>query len=635
MLVSYYSVSLHCAFPSITMNNININLIMNLKSKVIVTFLIAMVNIGICQAQTKGLRVHHLGANHSLVQIVESHKFLLLPVEEAAPEATVHVLIDNKCDQSFQVRLAINRVDYLVPFLLEQYKGKNVSFDIHTGNSRANVRDAMADACWNDLKLADTFDTTNREDFRPLYHHSPLYGWMNDPNGMFYKDGVYHLYYQYNPYGSMWGNMNWGHSSSKDLIHWEHHPVAIEPNGLGTVFSGSCVVDKDNTAGFGANAIIAIYTSAGASQIQSLAYSLDNGMTFQTYKNNPIITSDKECRDPNMFWHTQTKKWIMILAAPLEKEMWIYSSPDLKNWTKESNFGHGYGAQEGVWECPDLMELPIRGTDKTKWVMICNINPGGPFGGSAAQYFVGDFDGKTFTCDSNPEVTKWLDYGKDHYAAVSWSNAPESRHTIIAWMSNWQYANNVPTRQFRSANSLPRDLELYDGGNGELYVAVTPSPEVKVLRTGKMLKYGSFSAGTKKVTKKLPVENSGVCEINLELMPRSAGKVNITLANAKGEETVMTYDLENHTFSMDRTKSGLIDFNKDFPAITVAPVQVGAKQHLILFIDRCSIEAFDAEGRFAMTNLVFPQQPYTTISVSADKGHCKVGGLTVYPLKAN
>lgn len=606
---------------------------MNLK--VIILFLIAMMSAGISRAQSPGLKVHHLGANHSLVQVTEPQKYLLLPVEEAAPEATVHVLTDNKCDQTFQVRLAINRVDYLVPLALERYKGKAVSLDIHTGNSRTNVRDAMADACWKDLRLSDAFDTANRDKFRPLYHHSPLYGWMNDPNGMFHKDGTYHLYYQYNPYGSMWGNMNWGHSSSKDLIHWEHHPVAIEPNGLGTVFSGSSVVDKDNTAGFGKDAVIAIYTSAGASQIQSLAYSTDNGLTFQTYKGNPIITSDKECRDPNMFWHAESGKWIMILAAPLEKEMWIYSSSDLKNWTKESSFGKGYGAQDGVWECPDLMELPVRGTGRTKWVLICNINPGGPFGGSAAQYFVGDFDGKTFTCDTKPEVTQWLDYGKDHYAAVSWSNAPDNRHTIIAWMSNWQYANNVPTRQFRSANTLSRDLELYEDANGECHVAVSPSPEVSALRSGKALKYGSFSAGTRRVTHKLPTDNSGICEIDLELTARAAGKVYITLSNAEGEETLMTYDVNAATFSMDRTKSGLTDFNKDFPAVTAAPCAPGAKQHLRLFIDRCSIEAFDGEGRFAMTNLVFPVQPYTTISVATDKGRCKVEKLTVYPLKAD
>ena len=369
--------------------------------------------------------------------------------------------------------------------------------------------------------------------------------------------------------------------------------------------------------------------------MQSLAYSLDNGMTFHVYENNPIIAADKECRDPNMFWHEKSGKWILILAAALEKEMWIYSSPDLKNWTKESSFGHGYGAQDGVWECPDLMELPVRGTDRTKWVLICNINPGGPFGGSAAQYFVGDFDGKTFTCDTKPEITKWMDYGKDHYAAVSWSNAPEKRHTVIAWMSNWQYANNAPTKQFRSANTLPRDIELYEGGDGELYLAVTPAPEVNALRAGKALKYGSFSAGTKKVSRKLPAENSGICEINLELVPRSAGKVYITLSNDKDERTVMTYDLENSTFSMDRTASGLTDFNKDFPAITVAPCPAEAKLRLRLFVDRCSVEAFEGDGRFAMTNLVFPQHPYTTVSVAVDKGRCKVNDLTVNSLKVN
>ena len=603
--------------------------------KIIVTFLIIIMSIGICRAQSAGLKIHYLGANHSLVQVQELQKYLLLPVEEAAPEATVNVLVNNKADQSFQVRLAVNRIDYLVPFALDQYRGKTVTFDIHTGNSRTNVRDAMADACWKELKLSDTFDDANREVFRPFYHHTPVYGWMNDPNGMFYKDGEYHLYYQYNPYGAMWGNMNWGHSSSKDLISWQHHPVAIQPNGLGAVFSGSSVVDKDNTAGFGKDAIIAIYTSAGASQIQSLAYSLDNGMTFHVYENNPIIAADKECRDPNMFWHEKSGKWILVLAAALEKEMWIYSSPDLKNWTKESSFGHGYGAQEGVWECPDLMELPVRGTDRTKWVLICNINPGGPFGGSAAQYFVGDFDGKTFTCDTKPEVAKWMDYGKDHYAAVSWSNTPEKRHTVIAWMSNWQYANNVPTKQFRSANTLPRDIELYEGSDGELYLAATPAPEVNALRTGKALKYGAFSAGTKKVSRKLPVENSGICEINLELAPRSADKVYITLSNDKDEQTVMIYDLKNSTFSMDRTASGLTDFNKDFPAITVAPCPAEAKQRLRLFIDRCSIEAFEGDGRFAMTNLVFPQHPYTTISIAVDKGRCKVNDLTVNTLKVN
>lgn len=599
--------------------------------KVIVTSLIIIMNIGICAAQSAGLKIHYLGANHSLVQVREPQKYLLLPVEEAAPEATVNVLVNNKTDRSFQVRLAVNRIDYLVPFDLEQYKGKTVTFDIHTGNSRANVRDAMADACWKELRLSATFDDANREEFRPLYHHSPLYGWMNDPNGMFYKDGEYHLYYQWNPYGSMWGNMNWGHSSSKDLISWQHHPVAIQPNGLGTVFSGSSVVDKDNTAGFGKGAVIAIYTSAGASQMQSLAYSLDNGMTFHVYENNPIIAADKECRDPNMFWHEKSGKWILILAAALEKEMWIYSSPDLKNWTKESSFGHGYGAQDGVWECPDLMELPVRGTDRTKWVLICNINPGGPFGGSAAQYFVGDFDGKTFTCDTKPEITKWMDYGKDHYAAVSWSNAPEKRHTVIAWMSNWQYANNVPTTQYRSGNSVPRDLSLYTSA-GETYLKSSPSRELLKLR-GKEEKKHSFKVDRTYNMDKLLSDNTGTYEIEMTIKNRNAEVIGFQLFNSKGEEVDIYYNLVEKKFAMDRSKSGIVSFSPDFPVLTLAPIEGNSEMTLRLFVDKSSIEAFGDDGRFAMTNLVFPSEPYNRISFYAKGGSYAVSSFKVYKLK--
>lgn len=603
--------------------------------KKVFLMLLAIAQIGVGKAQHAGLKVHHLGANHSLVRIQEQQKYILLPVEEAAPEATVNVLANNKNEQSFQIRLAANKVDYFVPFELTPYKGENVILDVRTGNNRATVRDAMNDACWSEMKLSGTFNTENRDKFRPLYHHTPLYGWMNDPNGMFYKDGEYHLYYQYNPYGSMWGNMHWGHSSSKDLIHWEHHPVAIAPNGLGAVFSGNSVVDKDNTAGFGENTVVSLYTSAGVSQIQSMAYSRDNGKTFHIYEGNPVITADEESRDPNIFWHAESGKWILVLAHALAKDMWIYSSPDLKNWTKESAFGQGYGCQDGVWECPDLLHLPVRGTDLKKWVLICNINPGGPFGGSASQYFTGEFDGKNFICDTAPEVTKWMDYGKDHYATVSWSNAPEGRHTVIAWMSNWQYANNVPTQQYRSANSLPREIELYQGEDGGYYIATTPSPETLALRGKKAVKHKPFSAGKNKVTHKLPTANSGVCEINLEVNARNAGQIHITLANDNGEQTTMTYDMTQKTFAMDRTKSGLTEFSKDFPAVTVAPAPGGKKQHLRLFIDRCSIEAFEGDGRFVMTNLVFPENPYTTISISTDNNKCKVEDLTIYPIHIN
>ncbi|WP_308268772.1 glycoside hydrolase family 32 protein, partial [Prevotella sp.] len=444
---------------------------------------------------------------------------------------------------------------------------------------------------------------TNTEQYRPVYHHTPAYGWMNDPNGMFYKDGVWHLYYQFNPYGSQWENMTWGHSTSTDLMHWKFEGKAVEPDAWGTIFSGSAVVDHNNTAGFGNGSVVAMYTSAGENQTQSLAYSTDNGKTFTKYAGNPVITSNTpDFRDPHMFWNEDIKKWNMILAEG--QHMNIYSSADLKEWTLESQFGAEYGNHGGVWECPDLMKMKVRGTNKYKWMLICNINPGGPFGGSATQYFVGDFDGKKFTCDTKPEVTKWMDYGKDHYATVTFDNAPDGRHVALAWMSNWQYAAQVPTMQYRSGNSIPRDLDLYEY-NGDIYCGVTPSPELTAARA-------------KKATKNL----TETCEVVVSLK----GSATLTLSNDKGEKVVMTYDEKNRSFSMDRTNSGLKDFSDDFAAVTTAPVY-GKISQLRLFIDKSSIEVFDAEGKMAMTNLVFPTKPYNKVTI---KGK---GKYVVYNLK--
>ena len=421
----------------------------------------------------------------------------MLPIEEKADEALVEVIVNNICEQRLNIRLAVTKIDYYVPFDLADFAGKSVAFRIKSG-SKKPTNDLWIES----LKKSNDIDVKNREKYRSLFHHTPSYGWMNDPNGMFYKDGVWHLSYQHNLYGSMWGNMSWGHATSRDLIHWEQQPTVINQDAWGTVFSGSSVVDVDNTSGFGKDAIISIYTSADASQTQSLAYSLDGGVTFEKYSANPIIVSDKECRDPKVFWDNERGRWVMLLAAALEHEMWIYTSQDLKHWTKRSEFGKGYGCQNGVWECPDLLELPVRGSDEKRWMLICSINPGGPFGGSAVQYFVGDFDGERFTCDSAPEVTKWMDYGKDHYATVSWSNQPEGRNVVMGWMSNWEYAAVVPTHQFRSANTLPRDIELFID-NGEYYLAVTPIEEVKQLRD-KTTTFKSMSLSKQPIHKELP-----------------------------------------------------------------------------------------------------------------------------------
>ena len=547
--------------------------------------LMAMMTCCLLDAQTIAPRI--LGDGHVMLSLEKQTRYLLLPVEEKAEIAHIRVLKDNNVCQTLNARLAVDKVDYFVPLELKKADLLDISF---RGDRR--TKGAMSElACWHEMKYVDEFDMTNREHFRPKYHHTPKYGWMNDPNGMFYKDGVWHLAFQWNPYGSLWENMTWGASTSRDLIHWDAQPAAIEADGLGTIFSGSCVVDKENTAGFGKGAIIAYYTSAGEAQTQSMAYSTDGGKTFKKYSGNPVlVASVPDFRDPHLFWHAETQRWIMLLAVG--QEMQIYSSANLKQWTMESRFGAEYGNHGGVWEC---------GTGQQKWVLVCNINPGGPFGGSATQYFVGNFDGHKFTCDSRPEVTKWMDYGKDHYATVTFDNAPDNRRVAIAWMSNWQYANEVPTKQFRSANAIPRDLDLFIDGT-ETYCGVMPSPEMLTLRG--------------KPSKQL----TDACEVVVTLK----GSTEITLQNAKGEKVVMRYDAQKQTFSMDRTKSGDTSFSEHFPCTTVAPTH-GQMKQLRLFIDRSSLEAFDGDGKMAMTNLVFPSEPYNTINVT------NKAKVTIYP----
>ncbi len=567
----------------------------------ILSVLIALASIGTACAQ----ETQFLSSNHCLYRIQQKDKCLLLPVQESAEMSNIKVIAGNKQMKSLNVRLAMNKVDYYVPLYLDEFnEEKTLALDIHVNGNYRNDGGISSFTCWKNIKNAESFDTTNREQYRPLYHHTPAYGWMNDPNGMFFKDGVWHLYFQHNPYGSQWENMTWGHSTSTDLIHWTFQGDPVQPDAWGSIFSGSSVVDKNNTAGFGENAIVALYTSAGENQTQSMAYSTDNGKTFTKYDGNPIITSNvPDFRDPHMFWNEDIKKWNMILAAG--QQMNIYSSDNLKDWKFESSFGAEYGSHGGVWECPDLMKMKVRGTDKEKWMLVCNINPGGPSGGSATQYFVGDFDGHKFTCESKPEVTKWMDYGKDHYATVTFDNAPNGRHVALAWMSNWQYANQVPTLQYRSANSIPRDLGLFEY-KGNTYCSVTPSEEITAARS-------------KKPSKSL----SEACEMVVNLK----GDATITLSNSKGEKVVMTYKAKDETFSMDRTLSGKTDFSSDFAAITTAPVY-GKMNKLRIFIDKSSIEVFDNDGKMAMTNLVFPTKPYDKVTI---KGKTKK--YAVYKLK--
>ena len=559
------------------------------KELIAMMALLALTTGNICQAQT----VVPQACEQSIITPKADGRYLWLPIEESAPEGKVLVIADGIMQMEQNVRMAREKVDYFVMLDLQPFKDR--------GGLRVCVQNVPTGSiCFSKLTQNSDADFALRDEkFRPLYHQTPKRGWMNDPNGMFYKDGVWHLYYQYNPYGSMWGNMHWAHASTTDLIHWKDEGVALAPDVWGTMFSGSCVVDGGT--------VVAMYTASrptpfgGDVQAQCIAFSRDGGRTFAKYDGNPVLTAEeKDFRDPNPFWNEDIGMWNMILAAG--QEMRIYSSRDLKEWKYESSFGKEYGNHGGVWECPDLFKLEGKDGKGSKWVLVCNINPGGPFGGSATQYFVGSFDGHQFVCESMPKVTKWMDYGKDHYATVSFYNAPEKRRVVLAWMSNWQYANQVPTKQFRSANSIPRDLGLFRYGE-ETYVSVVPSKEMLAARGAKV---------------KNPTE---ACEIVVD----TKGQTEIVLSNAKGEQVTMVYNATAQTFSMDRTQSGEVGFSEAFPATTIAPTY-GQIRQLRLFIDRCSIEAFDAEGKMAMTNLVFPSEPYNTIKV-------KGGKATIYEIK--
>ncbi|MDR1973758.1 MAG: glycoside hydrolase family 32 protein [Bacteroidales bacterium] len=451
-------------------------------------------------------------------------------------------------------------------------------------------------------------DTVIPEQYRPAYHFAPPQNWMNDPNGMVYHDGKYHLFYQHNPFGTKWGNMSWGHATSTDLVHWEYLPVALRPDSLGTIFSGSAVVDVNNTAGLQAD-LLAFFThdKEGVGQYQSLAYSNDKGMTWTKYAGNPVLrhSTSRDFRDPKVFWYTPQNKWIMILAVGQVVE--IYSSQNAVSWTFESSFGKGYGAHYGVWECPDLFELD------GKWVMIINCSRAGSATGTATQYFVGDFDGSTFVCDCEPEEEHWLDFGKDHYALVTWSNTGD-RHIAIAWMSNWQYANDVPTKYFRNAMTVPRELSLRNNR-----LINYPVKEMDVLQ--RVQQHREIVVNSQAV-----LENFAMPEdLRLEIKNVSAKTIGFKLYNDSGDVVDIWIDTEAKTLNFDRTRSGLVDFMREFfPAVTVAPLANKDTYNLRLLIDNASIECFENFGEISMTNLVFPIKPYNNIEFYSKGGEYKV-----------
>jgi fructan beta-fructosidase len=461
------------------------------------------------------------------------------------------------------------------------------------------------------------------EQYRPQIHFSPKEHWVNDPNGMVYYDGIYHLFFQYYPGGTTWGPMHWGHATSTDLIHWAEQPIALYPDSLGFIFSGSAVVDANNTSGLSANGkipLIAIYTShdpggrkAGRNDYenQSIAYSLDNGKTWEKFSGNPVLKNPgiTDFRDPKVMWYEPAKKWIMTLAT--KDRITFFSSPDLKNWKKESEFGNGLGAHGGVWECPDL--FPLNHNGKKIWVLVVNINPGGPNKGSATQYFLGDFDGNKFI--PNSTETKWLDYGPDEYAGITWSNTGD-RKIFLGWMSNWMYANQVPTVKWRSAMTIPRELKLQEIDD-KMYIASAPVQELSSIQNYSIVRE---NIKLKKVTDFSDMFNQFSLPCKIDFQTRKSESFIISLFNSKGEKLEIGYDKQMNEYFIDRTKAGRADFNDEFAAKHTAPRFSHKKElEMTLIFDESSVELFADDGLSVMTEIFFPETPFNKITISAEK----------------
>lgn len=480
------------------------------------------------------------------------------------------------------------------------------------------------------------------EALRPQYHFTPARNWMNDPNGLVYFDGEYHLFYQYNPFGIRWGHMSWGHAVSPDMLRWRHLPVAIPELGSEMVFSGSVVVDSKNTSGFGEKGrapLVAIYTahdSARKTQSQALAYSNDRGRTWKRYSGNPVLDiGAADFRDPKVLWYAPEQKWVMVLALPPAHKVLFYSSRDLKKWTKMSEFGPS-GATNGVWECPDLFPLPVEGQNGVRrWVLIASLNPGGVQGGSSTQYFVGDFDGTRFVPDSSAQSSEplWSDYGRDFYAAVSFFSQPpnDSRRVWLGWMSNWDYAQDVPTSPWRSAQSIPRELSLRETPRGYRLVQ-RPIRELKSLR-GRVRRVSvqELAEGETPLAEDSIRGNS--LELSLDLHLATATEAGVKLLRGPNEETTIGIDLARSVVFIDRTRSGSSTFFPAFAGRHEAPVTItNNRVALRIFVDRSSVEVFANDGAVSLTDIVLPSPGADGVALYSRGGISHVVAGEAWPL---
>jgi len=471
---------------------------------------------------------------------------------------------------------------------------------------------------------------------RPRFHFTPEQNFMNDPNGLVHLDGEYHLFYQHNPFGDTWGHMSWGHAVSRDLVRWQHLPVAMrEEDGI-MVFSGSAVHDRRNTSGLcggdGASCLVAIYTGHTATrQTQNIAASRDRGRTWTKYAGNPVLDiGSKDFRDPRVFWHQPTGRWIMIVSLAEERKIRFYASGDLKRWTHLSDFGpEGY--TKGQWECPDLFELDVEGDPARKrWVLDVDVNPGAPLGGSADQYFVGSFDGTTFRNDNPKDLVLWADHGKDFYASLSWSDLPPSdpRRIWIGWMSNWQYANQDPTSPWRGMLTVPRTLRLRALPEG-LRLVQEPVAELQSLRGPR------FSLDGRPVERTVPLELRGdALDIEAEFSAGSATAFGLAVRKGVNEWTRVGYDVGSTSVFVDRRRSGATSFSPDFSGRHTGPLPLqDGRLRIRILVDRSSVEVFAGGGRTVITDRIFPDPASQGVELWAEGGAASLVSLEAWPLE--
>lgn len=502
-----------------------------------------------------------------------------------------------------------------------------------------------------EIEVAENF-TEDELKYRPLFHFTPKNNWMNDPNGMFYLNGKYHLYFQHYPDDNVWGPMHWGHAISEDLINFEEQPIALYPDEIGLIFSGSAVVDYNNTSGFskdGKVPVVAIYTYHNMEgekrgdidfQTQGIAYSLDEGMTWTKYSENPVIKNPgiKDFRDPKVFWDNHNSKWIMSLAAG--NKIMIYSSANLKEWKFESEFGEDNGDHGGVWECPDLFPVKVKDSEEYKWALLVSINPSGPNGGSATQYFIGDFDGHEFTIDDkfskqlDENKSVWLDYGRDNYAGVTWSNISDTdgRKLFIGWMSNWDYARDVPTYKWRSTMTVPRELNLIKKNNEYILKSIP----VKELNDFKSKTIEKDSIEPEELSKVIETAEIDFNKLNLEFNFKNLkeNKYQIIFNNGNGDSLIIGLNNNSKTIYLDRTKSGKVDFSEKF-APNISKVKLSdmindAKFQILL--DKTSVELFVNDGEIVMTELFFPNNPLDQISIISEDSNFIIKNLVISEL---